>query len=113
MITGSSFRALQGQRLCGYVFIYFTLLVLFSLFQGVLLVRLLRFFSIRRLFGARQLTAKVSLVHVSLTTGAYTVPLEPRVVLANGVHDAAEADDADHVKFKLDELKEQLQTTIE
>ena len=67
-------------------------------------------FSFRRLFGARQLTARVSLAHVvmSSTAGANTVPLEPNVVIANEVHDAAEADDTDHVEFDLDELKEQL-----
>ena len=42
------------------------------------------------------------------STGADTVPLEPNVVTANGVHDAAETDDTDHVEFDLDELKEQL-----
>ena len=42
------------------------------------------------------------------TNGADTVPLEPNVVIANGVHDAAETDDTDHVEFDLDELKEQL-----
>ncbi|CAH3173800.1 unnamed protein product, partial [Porites lobata] len=64
----------------------------------------------RRLFGARQLTARVSLANVvmSSTAGANTVPLEPNVVIANEVHDAAEADDTDHVEFDLDELKEQL-----
>ena len=67
-------------------------------------------FSFRRLFGARQLTARVSLANVvmSSTAGANTVPLEPSVVIANEVHDAAEADDTDHVEFDLDELKEQL-----
>ena len=30
------------------------------------------------------------------------------MVIANGVHDAAEIDDTDHVEFDLDELKEQL-----
>ena len=30
------------------------------------------------------------------------------VVIANGVHDAAETDDTDHMEFDLDELKEQL-----
>ena len=30
------------------------------------------------------------------------------MVIANEVHDAAEADDTDHVEFDLDELKEQL-----
>ena len=67
-------------------------------------------FSFRRLFGARQLTARVSLANVvmSSTAGANTVPLEPNVVIANEVHDAAEADDTDHVEFDLDELKEQL-----
>ena len=40
MITSSSFRALQGQR----VRLYFSILrSLFSLFQGVFLVRLLTF----------------------------------------------------------------------
>ena len=64
----------------------------------------------RRLFGARQLIARVSLAHVEMTstTGADTVPLEPNMLTANGIHDAAETDDTDHVEFDLDELKEQL-----
>ena len=44
---------------------------------------------------------------MSSTTGANTVPLEPSVVIANEVHDAAE-DDTDHVEFDLGELEEQL-----
>ena len=43
---------------------------------------------------------------MSSTTGANIVPLEPNVVIANEVHDAAE-DDTDHMEFDLDELKEQ------
>ena len=112
MITSSSFRATQGQR----VRLYLSILrfwVWLSLFQGVFPLHLLNFFSFRRfrrLFGARQLTARVSLAHVviSSTTGADIVPLESNVVIANGVHDAAETDDTDHVEFDLDELKEQL-----
>ena len=68
-------------------------------------------FSFRGLFGARQLTARISLAHVvmSSTAGADTAPLERLiVVIANEVHDAAEADDTDNVEFDLDELKEQL-----
>ena len=42
MITSSSFRALQGQRVRSYLSI---LRSLFSPFQGVSLVRLLTFFS--------------------------------------------------------------------
>ena len=45
---------------------------------------------------------------MSLRTSANTVPLEPNVVIANEVHDMAEADDTDHVEFDLEELKEQL-----
>ena len=44
---------------------------------------------------------------MSSTTGANTVPLEPNVVIANEVHDAAEVDNTDHVEFNLDALKEQ------
>ena len=67
-------------------------------------------FSFRRLFGARQLTARVSLAHVvmSSTTSANTLPLELNVVIADEVHDAAETDDTDNVEFDLDKLKEQL-----
>ena len=67
-------------------------------------------FNFCRLFGAPQLTARVLLAHVvmSSTNGADTVPLEPNVVIANEVHDAVEAYDRDHVEFDLDELKEQL-----
>ena len=73
MITSSSFRALQGQR----VRLYLSILrfwVLLSLFQGVFLVHLLKFFSFRRfrrLFGARQLTARVSLAHVVIGSLRY------------------------------------------
>ena len=45
---------------------------------------------------------------MSSTTGANTIPLEPNVVIVNEVHDAAGADDTDHVEFDLDESKEQL-----
>ena len=67
-------------------------------------------FSCYHLFGALQLTARVSLAHVvmSSTTGAKTVPLEPNVVIENEVHDATAAYDTDHMEFDLDELKEQL-----
>ena len=66
--------------------------------------------SFRRLFGARQSTAGVSLAHVVMSSPAKanTAPLEPNVVIANEVHDAVEVDDTDHVEFDLDELKEQL-----
>ena len=43
MITSSSFRALQGQRVRLYLSIYFAFLGLVSLFQGLFLVRLLAF----------------------------------------------------------------------
>ena len=67
-------------------------------------------FSFRRLFGARQLTARVSLAHVVMSSpaSANTAPLEPNVVIANEVYDAVEVDDTDHVEFDFDELKEQL-----
>ena len=66
-------------------------------------------FSFRRLFGARLSTARVSLVVVMASpASANTAPLEPNVVIANEVHDAAEVDDTDQVEFDLDELKEQL-----
>ena len=67
-------------------------------------------FSFCCLFGTQLLTARVSLAHVvmSLTTSTNTVPLECNVVIANEVHDVAEADDTDHMEFDLDELKEQL-----
>ena len=116
MITSSSFRALQGQRVRLYLSILRSLFC-FSLFKGCSFFLYSYFYSwslcslsFRRLFGARQLTAGVSLAHVvmSSTTGANTVPLEPNVVIANEVHDAADADDTDHVEFDLDELKEQL-----
>ena len=64
MITSSSFRALQGQRVRLYLSILRSLFC-FRFFKGVFLVRLLTFvifrrftlsFSFRRLFGARQLT---------------------------------------------------------
>ena len=45
---------------------------------------------------------------MSSIAGANTVPLEPNVAIANEAHDAAVADDADHVEFDLNELKEQL-----
>ena len=118
MITSSSFRALQaqGQRVRLYLSILRSSFC-FRFFKGCSLFvyshfffsSLYSFFSFRRLFGPRQLTARVSLAHVvmSSTTGANTVPLEPNVVIANEVHDAAE-DDTDHVEFDLDELKEQL-----
>ena len=66
-------------------------------------------FSFRRLFGARLSTARVSLVVVMASpASANTAPLEPNVVIANEVHDAAEVDDTDQVDFDLDELKKQL-----
>ena len=87
-------------------------------FPGTFLVRLLTFasfcftfsFNFRRLFGTRQLTARLSLalVVMSLPASAKTVPLEPNVRIANEVHNVVEVDDTDHVEFDLDELKEQL-----
>ena len=66
-------------------------------------------FSFRRLFGAGQSTARVSLVVVmSSPASANTAPLEPNVVIANEVYDAVEVEDTDQVEFDLDELKEQL-----
>ena len=102
-----------------FIFIYFTFLgFAFAFLRGVPcsftpIFSFRRFtlsLSFRRLFGARQWTARVSLAHVvmSSTTGADIVPLEPNVVIANEAHDAAETDDTDHVEFDLDELKEQL-----
>ena len=117
MITSSSFRALQGQRVRLYLSILRSLFC-FRFFKGCSLFVYSHFsfrrftlsFSFRRLFGARQLTARVSIAHVvmSSTTGANTVPLEPNVMIANEGHEAAEADDTDHVESDLDELKEQL-----
>ena len=102
-----------------FIFIYFTFLSFaFAFSRGVScsfthIFPFRRFtlsLSFRRLFGARQLTARVSLAHVVITstTGADIVPLEPNVVIANGIHDAAETDDTDYVEFDLNELKEQL-----
>ena len=67
-------------------------------------------FNLRRLFGARQSTARVSLAHVVMSSpaSANTAPLEPNVLIANEVHDAIEVDDSDHMEFDLVELKEQL-----
>ena len=71
--------------------------------------RLTLSFSFRRLFGAGQSTARVSLVVVmSSPASANTAPLEPNVVIANEVYDAVEVDDTDQAEFDLDELKEQL-----
>ena len=110
MITSSSFRALQGQRVRSYLSI---LRSLFSPFQGLFVVRLLTFFPFVALLLILASVAlwrstvdsrSVTLAHVvmSSTTGA----LEPNVVIANEVQDAAE-DDTDHGEFDLDELKEQ------
>ena len=87
-------------------------------FQETFLVRLLTFvsfrftfsFNFRRLFGARQSTARVSLAHevMSWPASAKTVALEPNVLIANEVHNAVKVDDTDHVEFDLNELKEQL-----
>ena len=97
MITSSSFRALQGQRVCLYLSILRSLFC-FRFFKGCslfvcshLFFRFTLSFSFRRLFGARQLTTRVSLAHVvmSSTAGVNTLPLEPNVVIANEVHDAA------------------------
>ena len=102
-----------------YIYLFYVLCFAFAFSRGVAcsfthIFSFRRFtlsFSFRRVFGARQLTARDSLPHVvmSLTTGANTVPLEPNVVIANEALDAAEADDTDHVEFDLDELKEQLE----
>ena len=99
------------------IFFYFTFLV-FAFSRGVpcssthicSFGRFTPSFSFRRLFGARQLTARVSLAHVVMSSpaGANTAPLEPNVVIANEVHDAVGVDDTDLVEFDLDELKEQL-----
>ena len=101
-----------------YIYLFYVSCIVFAFSRGVPcsfthIFSFRRFalsFSFCRLFGARQLTARVSLAHVvmSSTTGANAVPLEPNVVIANKVHDAVEADDTDHVEFDLDELKEQL-----
>ena len=115
MITSSSFRALQGQRVRSYVSIFSFLVLAFS--RGVP-CSFTHIFSFRRftlilasvaLWRSTVDSRSVSLAHVvmSSTAGANTVPLEPNVVIANEVHDAAE-DDTDHVEFDLDELKEQL-----
>ena len=119
MITSSSFRALQGLEFV-YIYLFYIPCFVFAFSRGVpcsfthifpFRIRCFTLsFSFRRLFGARQLTARVSLAHVvmSSTTSVNTVPLEPNVVIANEVLDAAETDDTDHVEFDLDELKEQL-----
>ena len=115
-MTSSSFRALQGQRVRLYLSLYVPWFG-FAFSRGVpcsfthicSFRRFTLFFSFRRLFGARQSTARVSLAHVmSSPASANTAPLEPIVVIANEVHDAVEVDDTDHVEFNLDELKEQL-----
>ena len=112
MITSSSFRALQGQRVRLYLSIlrFWSLL---SLFQGCSLFVYSHFFLsslYSSLIWRSTVDSKSFACHVviSSTTGGDTVPLEPNVVIANGVHDAAEIDDTDHVEFDLDELKEQL-----
>ena len=119
MITSSSFRALQGLEFV-YIYLFYIPCFVFDFSRGVpcsfthifpFRIRCFTLsFSFRRLFGARQLTARVPLAHVvmSSTTGANTVPLEPNVGIANEVHDATEANDTDHVEFDLDELKEQI-----
>ena len=101
-----------------YIYLFYVPCFVFAFSRGVpcsfthicSFRRLTLSLSFRRLFGARQLTARVSLAHVvmSSTAGANTVPLEPNVVIANEVHDAVGVDDTDHVEFDLDELKEQL-----
>ena len=66
-------------------------------------------FSFRRLFGAGQSTATVSLVMVmSSPASANTAPFEPNVAIANEVYDTVEVDDTDQAEFDLGELKEQL-----
>lgn len=117
MIISSSFRAYKVSEFV-YIYLFYVPCFVFAFSRGVScsfthIFSFRRFtlpLSFRRLFGARQLTAAVSFAHVvmSSTTGANTIPLEPNVVIANEVHDAAGADDTDHVEFDLDELKEQL-----
>ena len=117
MITSSSFGAYKVSEFV-YIYLFYVPCFVFAFSRGVSCSfthnfsfrRFTLSFSFRRLFGARQLTARVSFAHVviSTTTGANTTPLEPNVVIANEVHDAAGADDTDHVEFELDELKEQL-----
>ena len=48
------------------------------------------------------------MVVMASPASANTAPLEPNVVIASEVHDAAEVDDTDQVDFDLDELKKQL-----
>ena len=117
MITSSSFRAYKVSEFV-YIYLFYFPCFVFAFSRGVSgsfthIFSFRRFtlsFIFRRLFGARQLTARVSFAHVvmSSTTGANIIPLEPSVVIENEVHDAAGADDTDHVEFDLDELKEQL-----
>ena len=116
MISSSSFRALQGQRVRLYLSILRSL-VWFRFFRGFFLFvyshlffsSVTLSFSFRRLFGAGQSTARVSLVVVmSSPASANTAPLEPNVVIANEVYNAVEVDDTDQAEFDLDELKEQL-----
>ena len=90
-----------------FIFIYFTFLVLFHFFKGCSLFVYSHFL---RFSSVAYLALDVSLAHVVMSSiaGANTVPLEPNVVIANEAHDAAVADDADHVEFDLNELNEQL-----
>ena len=102
MITSSSFCALQGQRVRLYLSLYVAWFG-FAFSRGVPcsftnICSFRRFtlsFSFRRLFGARQSTARVSLAHVVMSSPASvnTEPLEPNVVIANEVHDSVEVDD--------------------
>ena len=117
MITSSSFRGLQGQRVRLYLSFYvpwfgfaFSRGVPCSFIHICSFRRFTLSFSFLRLLGARQSTARVLLAHVVMSSpaSANTAPLEPNVVIANEVHDAVEVDDTDHVEFDLDELKEQL-----
>ena len=93
MITSSSFHALQGQR----VRLYLSILcfwVLLSLFQGCSLFVYSHFFLsslYSSLIWRLTVDSKSFACHVviSSTTGGDSVPLEPNVVIANGVHDAA------------------------
>ena len=97
------------------LFIFFTILGLVSLFKGCSLFIYSHLFyspyssfNFRRLFGARQSTARVSLATwwcMSSLASANTAPLEPNVVISNDVHDAVEVDDTDHVEFYSNELK--------
>lgn len=94
MITSSSFRAYKVSEFV-YIYLFYVPCFVFSFLRGVpcsfthsfSFRRFTLSFSFRRLFGARQLTPRVSLAHVvmSSTTSANTVPLKPNVVITNEV----------------------------